>query len=164
VGVDLVDHAGLVAVLWQEDLDQVDDLLAGQHTGGTAVCRIELGQPLPQQSQQETHVEAERAPRDQPRGLVQRRLRAALVVRALPEEGVALCLVDDDGESHRRHVVADRRLQLQEVPPWLGVGVRVHHPLHQRGDDQREAELAARNQSRRHGYVSSAARSPTVRT
>ena len=102
--------------------------------------RVEFGQLLAEQRQQQAHVKGQRAARDEPG----QRLGAVvthLVGRALAAERVALGLVHDDLQSEHRDIIPHLRLQLEQVPPGALVSVAVHDALHQLGDGQRQVRL-----------------------
>ena len=67
IGVDLVGQSRLVAAGRQEQPDHLGDLLPGQHQPRFAALRVELGQLLAEQRQQQAQVERQRPARDQPR-------------------------------------------------------------------------------------------------
>ena len=135
MGFDLVDQLGFVAAFGQEHPDQLDDLITGKHQARIAAARVELGQLLAQQRQQQAHRKRQWTPRHQARKL----WRCVIFgFRARAQEGIALGLVKHQLQAQHRHIVAHAGLQVEQGIPKAGVSFLIDHAFEQSDDQGRQ--------------------------
>ena len=126
--------AGLVGAAGQEELDHLHDLVVGEHQLARIAGRLELGQALAQQDQQEAVGVRQRSSPDDTG-------KSVLALRGVsgPQVGVALVVVDNNLESYDGEVVTDGALVTHQVVP--GVGLLVHDALHEADGADRHGAL-----------------------